>query len=629
MQTAVCAMHAGTEEVPLLPGYTRKLVCQWIDVPQDSMAPESDSLATAPGQLMQPDASEPAQLTGAAGANAQEQLPAAEQHTVDAGAASAIAAKKSAQPRLQLLPAACSQQLQPPPLEAVDVVPETIVPQALGTAASGSASRFTAAAGLSSSAPPAEDMGMPCDDAPAATIAQPARPDSRAAPQLQQHGACTVSAAVRVAEPASCVSPDISAPPQPAVDLVPSNSAGPAAPGADAQRDMLAPEQEAADVWVDEQLVLLHNKRRLLQQQQAEQQQLLQQAPAKAAAADQQHSFVDLQLTAPEHGPAPAGSAPNTVIHGLPGMDAYSSSSGRAATTSAADSAGPHGLVSYSIVSSAAAPMDGHLSRLSLHAADHSPQQRPVSQLVGDSGEALSHLQLRPIEPPTEGSRRSPVQRLRLGQAVQLLAASLAVSAGTSAAPGAAEPDEAAVPTPQQTAGALADAPTEADVPAAHHEASQCAGLGPAAVLPQAADGVQPYMPHAAASGDSSAPRIAPLLLAVTGGSNGVSEPAAPSSERLLRRAPCSEGAAHELDDDSGADAAFCLGTAPCDLSVAAMAAGLPCTEPLVADFFASGRPKRTPGGNLADVRFLCSLPCSITCQVLPCAAACPGCCAF
>jgi hypothetical protein len=610
-------------------------------VPIDETVSQPSSLAAAAPELVLSSATRLPAEPMLNGASAQGQLPRAERHGVPA----AVTAGATVPPRLQLLPEGCAQ-LQPPAPEAAEL--DTSTAQAAGTAGPGDASMPAAAPGLGSSALPAGDLRVRPNDPAAATRAPAASPHGGEAPppclDAITGNVAAAAAAASAMEPAMSGAPDTSVPPQPAISAVQSSSAAAAAAAAAAVAGLLprslALQREAAKQPANGQQLWQSQQRQRAQQLQLQQQQhwdQQQQSRARAAAPEQQHLLpaADLQPSPPECGPTPACSAPAAMMEHPPGMAAIPSSPTPAATSAGA-AAGPHTLpAGMSMGSSAADTPDSHFSQLTLQSVGHSLLRRTVSQPMEDaSGPFSRHLAHAGHHGPLLSSSAghtpecgpaSPVLQSQLALPGRQPDGAAAAPAGTRAAPGIAQP-EAASPAAQhaanpanaqQSAAAVqhclspdaAGAASEAGASAAAGEALQHVCIGPAAVLPQATDSPQLRMSHAPVSGDGSEPCVQPMLLADAGvisGTAAAAETLPACSAALLGRAPCSEGAVHEANDDDGADAAPCMDATPCELSAAALAAGLPCTEPLVADFFASGRPKRTPGGNLADVRPLC-----------------------
>ena len=640
LRTAICAWPAGAEKAPLRPGYRRQFVCRLVDVPIDETVPQPSSLAAAAPQQRLPTASlPPAELPTSDGASTQGQLPGAERHV-----SAVVTTGATVPPRLQLLPEGCAQ-LQPPAPEAAEL--DTSTAQAAGPAGPGDASMAAAAPGLGSSAVPAEDLRVRLYDPAAATHAPAASPLGDEAPQpcpdAITGNVAAAGAAGCAIEPAALVAPRTKAAQQPATSAIQSSSAAAAAAAAAAVAGLLprslSLQREAAkqpangqQLWRSQQRQRAQQLR--LQQQQWDQQQ---QSQARATAPEQQHLLpaADLQPSLPECGPTPACSAPAAMMECLPGMAAIPSSLTPAATSAGAV-AGPYALAAgMSMGSSAADTPDSRFSQLTLQSVGHSPLRQAVSQPMDAASGSLSlHLACVGHDGPLlsnsagytpESSPASLVQQSQLAPAGRQPDAAASLPAGTRAAPGIAQP-EAASPAAQhaansanaqQSAAAMqrcltsdaAGAASEAGASAASGDALQDVGIGPAAVLPQATDCQQLQMSPAPVRGDGSEPGVRPMLLAdgrISSGTAAAAVTLPACSEALLGRAPCSEGAMHEANDDDGAAAAACMDAAPCELSAAALAAGLPCTEPLVADFFASGRPKRTPGGNLADVRVLC-----------------------
>ena len=571
------------------------------------------------------------------GVSARGQLPGAERH----GASAAVATGATVPPCLQLLPEAYAQ-LHPPPPEAAELDPSAA--QAAGIAAPGDASATAAAAGLGSSALPAEDLSSGLHHAAAGTHAPAASPRGdevpKSCPDAVTCNVAAAGAAGSAKEPATLVVPRTNAAQQPAIEAVQSSSTGAAAAAAAraavaTPQSGILPQREAAEQAEAEQPLWLHDTVRMQQQQQTHQQWAQQQqARARAMAPEQQHLLpvASLQPTPPGYTPAPASSAPEPMTTGLPGMAAFPSSATPAATSAGAI-AGPHALATgMSMGSSSADTPDSHFSQLTLQSVGHSPQRQTVSQPMEGAGGSLSrHLahagQHDPLLPnsaghTTESSPVSSEQQSQLALTGRQHDAAAAEPAGTSAAPNTAQPQDgnpaaqhAATPANvQQSAAALrrcltTDAAGAASEAGDGAETVQPMSRGPAAVLPQAIGDAQLQSSPAPVSGDDSDCEVRPMLPAdagVSSGTGAAAEMLPACSVALLGRAPCSEGAAHEANNDDGAAAAACMDTMPCELSAAALAAGLPCTEPLVADFFASGRPKRTPGGNLADVRLLC-----------------------
>lgn len=314
----------------------------------------------------------------------------------------------------------------------------------------------------------------------------------------------------------------------------------------------------------------------------------------------------------------------------LQGTARLPATASRGAASQPLDQAQQSGLIQPSSTSAATSqqrPSQAQQQRLQRQGLQHtSALQHPAAALSAATA----------VGARTHASTATPASPLDLPDVASLDGGTASHAAGEQAQyPPGGTPAAASVPaaaTMQQPAAppAWADAqsmavsgvyqPTEraAAAEAASMEtvaAAPAAALGPAAVLPRVPPAVLPLLPQAsapptAALGDGGGLRVTPAVLVPAFSGAGASAAAAgcqPCTEGLLGRAPCSEGASYYeadgTDDAAGPRGVTACHAATCEPAASAAAAGLPCTEPSAVDCFASGRPKRTPGGNLADVR--------------------------